>query len=121
MTEEAFESGKEFHELLQPGPFGLVWLMSGKHRTKWTHNFIDIEALDKFAKYLGNFHDYLYALHSSVCHYFRRAPYKETASPPPPLPLLGMLEKLEVNLQTLHEKPALDLDRLELPAREEEK
>jgi hypothetical protein len=119
-TDEAFDEDKGFHEYLKPGPFGMVWLMSGKHRTKWIHDFVAVKPLDDFAQYLGRFHEYLEALFSSVCHYFRRAPYRETAPIPQPLPLLSVLEKMEVNLQRLHKEPALDLDRLGLPPREKE-
>lgn len=119
-SDEAFDEDRGFTEYVVPGPFGIVWLMSGKHRTKWVHDFIKAEPLDEFARYLNTFYEYLTLLHSSVCHYFRRAPYRETAPIPPPLQMLDVLEKLEVNLQRLHKDPALDLDRLQIPPREQD-
>ncbi|SDA14509.1 hypothetical protein [Sphingomonas sp. NFR15] len=109
LTDEDIENDTPVWELMKEGPFGHVYHKSAKHKSRFTNDFINSDALTSFSNSLANFNDYIRALEISVNHYFRGEPYPETAPVPSAPSLLSPLVKPENKHPKLRSAPAFRL------------
>ncbi|MEA1013891.1 hypothetical protein [Sphingosinicella sp. LY1275] len=119
-NDELFEDDRPWHDALIEGPFGSIYLKSGKNQPKFIMDSVPVEPIMKLANYLADFREYIWTIAGSIGQYLSGRDYRQTAPLPPALPLLDKLEKPVLNHPKLHERRALDLDRLNYQAQEDD-